>query len=184
MFYSCKESNTVFHTVKLWTPFRTVTDFKRHLVSSHKDVDKTCIFSGCEWSCVNSNTYQSHLARSHGKTGQATVKPQFIICVGSIILEDDVSGNPEDEDLHDGLDPASTSDSSESEAEEDFSHVDSQIQIRLIENVIALLSVADPDPGSGSFLTPGSGIRNRFFSGSRIPDPKTIFLRAFWQFFW
>ena len=33
-------------------------------------------------------------------------------------------------------------------------------------------SVADPDPGSGAFLTPGSGIRN-VFSGSRIPDPKT-----------
>jgi hypothetical protein len=27
-------------------------------------------------------------------------------------------------------------------------------------------SVADPDPGSGAFLTPGFGIRNRFF-----PDP-------------
>jgi hypothetical protein len=27
-------------------------------------------------------------------------------------------------------------------------------------------NVADPDPGSGAFLTPGSGIRNRFF-----PDP-------------
>jgi hypothetical protein len=27
------------------------------------------------------------------------------------------------------------------------------------------LSVADPDPGSGAFLTPGSGIQNRF-----IPD--------------
>jgi len=27
-------------------------------------------------------------------------------------------------------------------------------------------SVADPDPGSGAFWTPGSGIRNRFF-----PDP-------------
>jgi hypothetical protein len=44
-------------------------------------------------------------------------------------------------------------------------------------------SVADPDPGSGigCFLTPGSGIRNRFFPdpGSRIPDAKTIFLRAF-----
>jgi hypothetical protein len=49
-------------------------------------------------------------------------------------------------------------------------------------------SVADPDPGSGigCFLTPGSGIRNRFFPdpGSQIPDPKTIFLRAFRQFFW
>ncbi len=31
------------------------------------------------------------------------------------------------------------------------------------------------DPGSGAFLTPGSGIRNRFF---RISDPKPIFLRA------
>jgi hypothetical protein len=42
-----------------------------------------------------------------------------------------------------------------------------------------LRSVADPDPGSGAFLTPGSGIRNRFFPdpGSRIPDPgsKPIF---------
>ncbi len=47
--------------------------------------------------------------------------------------------------------------------------------------------VADPDPGSGAFLTPGSGIRNRFFPdpgsrisdpGSRIPDPKPICLRA------
>jgi hypothetical protein len=34
-----------------------------------------------------------------------------------------------------------------------------------------VISVADP--GSGAFLTPGSGIRNRFFPdlGSRIPDP-------------
>jgi hypothetical protein len=29
-------------------------------------------------------------------------------------------------------------------------------------------SVADPDPGSGAFLTHGSGIRNRFF-----PDPRS-----------
>ncbi len=36
-------------------------------------------------------------------------------------------------------------------------------------------SVADPDPGSGAFLTPGSGIPDL---GSRIPDPKPIFLRA------
>jgi hypothetical protein len=34
-------------------------------------------------------------------------------------------------------------------------------------------SVADPDPGPGAFLTPGSGIRNRVFPdpGSRIPNP-------------
>jgi hypothetical protein len=34
--------------------------------------------------------------------------------------------------------------------------------------------------GIGAFLTPGSGIRNRFIQdpGSRIPDPKLIFLRA------
>jgi hypothetical protein len=34
-------------------------------------------------------------------------------------------------------------------------------------------SIADPDPGSGAFMTPGSGIRIGFF---RIPDPKPIFL--------
>jgi hypothetical protein len=32
-------------------------------------------------------------------------------------------------------------------------------------------SVADPVSGSGAFLTSGSGIRNTFFSGSRIPNP-------------
>jgi len=43
------------------------------------------------------------------------------------------------------------------------------------------------DPGSGAFwpLDPGSGIG--FFRipdlGFRIPDPKTIFLRVFWQLF-
>ncbi len=37
------------------------------------------------------------------------------------------------------------------------------------------ISVADPDPGSGAFLTPKSEIRNRFFPdpGSRIPDPRS-----------
>ncbi len=44
-----------------------------------------------------------------------------------------------------------------------------------------LYSVADPDPGSGAFLTPGSGIRNGFFFGSRISDPGSIFGK---QFFW
>jgi hypothetical protein len=32
-------------------------------------------------------------------------------------------------------------------------------------------SVADPDPGSGAFLTPGSGIGVFPDPGSRIPDP-------------
>jgi hypothetical protein len=32
--------------------------------------------------------------------------------------------------------------------------------------MVVLTSVADLDPGSGAFLTPGSVIRNRFF-----PDP-------------
>jgi hypothetical protein len=34
--------------------------------------------------------------------------------------------------------------------------------------------------GYGAFLTPGSGIRNRLLPGvgSRIPDPKSIFLRT------
>jgi hypothetical protein len=44
--------------------------------------------------------------------------------------------------------------------------------------IYTIPSVADPDPGSGAFLTSGSGIQNRFFPdpGSRIPDPKPIFL--------
>jgi hypothetical protein len=36
----------------------------------------------------------------------------------------------------------------------------------MLSNIWVWDSVADPDPGSGAFLTPGSGIRNRFF-----PDP-------------
>ncbi len=48
-----------------------------------------------------------------------------------------------------------------------------RIRIRLFT------SVADPDPGSDNFLTPGpgSGIQNRFFPdlGSRIPNP------SFWE---
>jgi hypothetical protein len=39
-----------------------------------------------------------------------------------------------------------------------------------------VLRIRIRDPRSGAFLTPGSGIRNRFL---RIPDPKPIFLRAF-----
>jgi hypothetical protein len=38
---------------------------------------------------------------------------------------------------------------------------------------------ADPDPGSGAFLTPRSGMG--YF---RIPFPKPIFLRAYCQLFW
>jgi hypothetical protein len=37
--------------------------------------------------------------------------------------------------------------------------------------------------GSGGFLTPGSGIRNIFFAGSRIPDHKQIFLELIDNFF-
>ena len=58
------------------------------------------------------------------------MKSEFNIGVGSIVLEDYVSGNG-DGDFHDGgLDQGSPSESSESEIEEDFSHVDSQTQIR------------------------------------------------------
>jgi hypothetical protein len=42
-------------------------------------------------------------------------------------------------------------------------------------------SVADPDPGSGAFLTPGSGIRNRVF-----PDPgsQTHIFESIVTIFW
>jgi hypothetical protein len=44
-------------------------------------------------------------------------------------------------------------------------------------------SVADPDPGSGAFLTPGSGIRNGFFPdpGSRISDPGSRMPRPYFE---
>jgi hypothetical protein len=54
-----------------------------------------------------------------------------------------------------------------------------------MQTVMVSLKSSVADPGSNAFLTPGpgSGIRNRFFSGSRIseyriPDPKSIFLRG------
>jgi hypothetical protein len=42
-------------------------------------------------------------------------------------------------------------------------------------------SVADPDPGSGAFLTPGPGLRNRFF-----PDPgsQTHIFESILKIFW
>jgi hypothetical protein len=53
-----------------------------------------------------------------------------------------------------------------------------------------LSSVADTDPGSGAFLTPGSGMDNKSGSGSRINHPdhiakslKTIFWVNILKFF-
>jgi hypothetical protein len=52
---------------------------------------------------------------------------------------------------------------------------------------ILVRSVAE-DPGSGAFLTPGSGIRNRFFPdpGSRIPGPgsQTHIFESLVTIFW
>jgi len=44
-------------------------------------------------------------------------------------------------------------------------------------------SDADPDPGSGAFFTPGSGIRNGFFPdpGFRIPRP---YFEELFDIFW
>jgi hypothetical protein len=42
-------------------------------------------------------------------------------------------------------------------------------------------SVADPDPGSGAFLTPGSGIRNRFFPE---PGSQTHIFESILKIFW
>jgi hypothetical protein len=50
--------------------------------------------------------------------------------------------------------------------------MDSHVFFLLLDFFRLYFSVADPDPGSGAFLTPGSGIRNRF-SGSRISDPES-----------
>jgi hypothetical protein len=53
------------------------------------------------------------------------------------------------------------------------------MQIAGVYKIVLLLfkvwrSVADPDPGSGAFLPPGSGMN--FF---RIPDPRGMFLVRF-----
>jgi hypothetical protein len=42
-------------------------------------------------------------------------------------------------------------------------------------------SVADPDPGSGAFLTHGSGIRNRFIPG---PGSQTLIFESLVTIFW
>jgi hypothetical protein len=59
-----------------------------------------------------------------------------------------------------------------------FSLDEPRYRTRLIDKI----SVADPDPGSGAFLTldpdPGSGIGFFPHPGSRIPDPNPIFFRA------
>jgi hypothetical protein len=48
---------------------------------------------------------------------------------------------------------------------------------------ILVASVADPNPGSGAFLTPGSGIRDQewVFSGSRISDPGSRIPRPYFE---
>jgi hypothetical protein len=42
--------------------------------------------------------------------------------------------------------------------------VGEKIQATDLEPLILQTSVVDPDPGSGAFLTPGSGIPNPYFS--------------------
>ncbi len=58
----------------------------------------------------------------------------------------------------------------------------------LVLSSLQIISVADPDPRFGAFLTPGFGIRKRFFPnpGSRIPNPKPYFRKLFDNFwiFW
>ncbi len=53
------------------------------------------------------------------------------------------------------------------------------------ETIIKIFSVADPDPGSSAFLTPGSGIRKRFYPdpGSRIYNSLKIDPNFFLQHF-
>jgi hypothetical protein len=52
---------------------------------------------------------------------------------------------------------------------------DYEVNICVLDWIICVISVADPDPGSGAFLTlgPGSGIGLFRISdpGSRIPNP-------------
>jgi hypothetical protein len=51
-----------------------------------------------------------------------------------------------------------------------------RIGMEILNKVGQRTSVANPDPGSGSFLTTGSGIRNRFFSD---PGSQTHIFESF-----
>jgi hypothetical protein len=69
-------------------------------------------------------------------------------------------------------------------------HLDRQEGIAGYSDLHTVLRIRIRDPGSGAFLTPGSGIRNRFFPdpGSRIPDlgsriPNPYFLELRDNFF-
>jgi hypothetical protein len=43
--------------------FRSVADFKKHLLSAHKDAEKICIYDGCNWSCSKQATYNIRLSK-------------------------------------------------------------------------------------------------------------------------
>jgi hypothetical protein len=45
--------------------FRSVADFKKHLLSAHKDAEKICIYDGCNWSCSKQTTYKEMLYVLH-----------------------------------------------------------------------------------------------------------------------
>jgi hypothetical protein len=65
--------------------------------------------------------------------GQNTVKAQFTVCLGDIVLADEGGDNTDGEDLHDGGGNAASpveSSESEDEAEDDVGNIDSQNQIR------------------------------------------------------
>jgi hypothetical protein len=77
---------------------------------------------------------------------------------------------------------------------EPVSSVKTENELRKDRKPLESCSVADPDPGSGAFLTPGpgSGIWNKPIPdpgsrtsdpGPRIPDPQHIFFRAYRQIF-
>jgi hypothetical protein len=48
---------------------------------------------------------------------------------------------------------------------------DLDLLLSRIRSVTTKKSVADPDPGSGAFLTPGSGIRDPGWVKCQDPDP-------------
>jgi hypothetical protein len=48
--------------------FRSVADFKKHLLSAHKDAEKICIYDGCNWSCSKQATYKECLCATQKLT--------------------------------------------------------------------------------------------------------------------
>jgi hypothetical protein len=65
--------------------FRSVADFKKHLLSAHKDAEKICIYDGCNWSCSKQATYKECLCATQKLTLKNIHLWKKDYCLGSVL---------------------------------------------------------------------------------------------------